>query len=142
MLSPADAAKKWAQKLGGAVAEWEAGVNSVTVAPNAKAAAAAQDYLQGVMASVNSGQFAAANNRVSLDQWKTRTRTKGRERLASGATEAIPRMQAYMTESFPVIESIRQRIQSMPGDSYEARKARAVAFMDAMREYGQQRKGR
>ena len=142
MDSPGEIAKRWAARLGAEVGKWEKGVRDTTVSPTQKAADNIQGYLAGVQAAVNSGKTEAALRAVSNEQWKSRTITKGRERLASGATEAVPRMTAFLTEFLPALESIRQRVNSMPSDSRAARMAKAMEMMRALGEWGDNRRGR
>lgn len=141
MESPQEVAKRWAQRMAAEVGKWEKGVQGVTEPPTHKAAAAVADYVAGVQRAANSGKFEASLRAVSGEEWKRRTVAK-RDRVASGAAEAQPRMAQYLTEALPVIENIRQQVRAMPGNTRDARMARMLEFSRKMAEFGDNRRGR
>lgn len=140
MDSAADVAKRWAARTAAETGKWESGVRNVSVSPTELAAQNVNAQVAGVQRAAASGKTERALRRVSKEEWVRRTTAK-RDRLASGTQEAIPRMQAYMSEALPVIARIRAEVKAMDGSSREARMARAMAFMQKMAEFGDSRNG-
>lgn len=130
MADPATIAAKWAQNLQGAGQAYKDGIMRVTESPMQKAAQNKQGYINGVMEAANSGKWEAGLNRVSLQQWKDAASTAGAARLGSGAQLGKPKMQAFLQQFLPVLANNVAQVRSMPADSFEARKARAIAMMD------------
>lgn len=131
MPSPADAATKWAQNLGAAQTRYTDGVKSVTTAPNALAAAAADRYLSGVQQSMP--KYVANNQAVTLQSWIAATTGKGAQRLASGATAAQPKMAQVFTSLFPYISQVQSSLP--PRGDLEQNIARSAAFQRGMARY-------
>lgn len=131
MPTPANAAAKWSQNLGAATARYTAGVQAVTNAPGAAAAAAADRWIAGVQASQQ--KFITRSQAVSLQQWQQAAVNKGAQRLASGASAAEPKMQSVFTSLFPFIA---QAVASLPArGTLDQNIARSAAFQRAMAQY-------
>lgn len=128
MPSPADAAARWAQQLGGARQRYVDGVNAVKVAPGTLAARAADTWANNVVAA--KPRFVANSQKVTLSDWQAAAGSKGADRLASGAQAAQPKMEAALVRVFA---QINQVVSSLPprGD-IEANIARAAAFARGM----------
>lgn len=135
MISPDAAAQKWAQAMGAAGANYKAGIMRVTSSPMAAAAQNQQGYINGVMAAVNSGKWAAGLSRVSLQSWQSAASNLGAQRLGAGATQAQPKVLAFMQSFWPTLQAAQAQVKAMPADTYEARKARATAMMDALHAF-------
>ena len=67
-LTSTEGAKKWKDRLGGAVAEVVAGVNRVSESPMAKSAAAEDKWFQNIQRAHNSGKRKRALLGVSLEE--------------------------------------------------------------------------
>jgi hypothetical protein len=131
MPSAADAAAKWSQNLGASVNRYTAGVQAVTQAPGAAAAAAVDRYVAGVQAGTQ--KFVANSQAVTLGQWQQAAVNKGAQRLASGATAAQPKMASVFNSLFPFIA---QTVGSLPArGSLDQNIARSAAFQRAMANY-------
>lgn len=126
--NPAAIADKWATSMSSAGPAYEAGVNGVQTAPGASAAAASAKYLAGVQA--NLAKFERNSLSVTLADWKTAAISKGRDRLASGAAAAKPKVVAFDTAFFAHLKSGQAQIANMPTVTYEQRKQKAIAQMD------------
>lgn len=122
-------AQRWANNLGGSTDKIKAGVAAVQTAPTAAAAQQSAAYLAGVQQAVSSGKWAAALNSVSLSDWQNAMTTKGINRIATGATAAIPKMQAFMTQFLPYEANGVQQLSNMPRGGLENNINRAVAMM-------------
>lgn len=129
-LSPSQIADRWASQLGAASSKIQAGVQAVTVSPTQKAASAVDRQVQGVINAAQSGKTQRALQAVTLPQWQQAFINKGLPRIASGATAAKPKMQAFMTQFMPFLSNA---VQSLParGD-LEANIARQNALTRAI----------
>lgn len=136
MLTPQQYSKKWATNISAATPSITAGVNAVTEAPGAKAAQAADRWAQGVQEALASGKFAANVGSVTLEQWRQAMLKKGVQRIASGATEAIPVMEQFAAQLLPVTARAKAECAAMPqgkGSNAVARMMRNYEIMSAMR---------
>jgi hypothetical protein len=124
-LTPQQIADKWASNLSNSTTSITAGVNGVTQAPGAKAAAAADFWLQRVTQS--KAKFATNVAKVSLQDWKDAMINIGVPRVASGAQANKPKMVAFMTKFLPYVKA---GVDALPpkGD-LAANIQRAVAMM-------------
>lgn len=131
--SPQQVADKWATNLGGAATAIKDGVNGVTTAPTALAAAAEGRYISGVQAAVASGKWQAGLNRVSLQDWKDSMLQKGLARVGPGAAAAKGKFAAFMQQLLPYQQ---QLIASLPprGD-LNANIQRMVAMAQGMHNF-------
>ena len=128
MPSPADAAARWAQNLGGASQRYIAGVQAVTVAPGTLAARAAPLWAQNTAAA--QGRFAKNSAAVQLGDWQNSSVTKGAPRLSSGAQMAQPKMEAALTRVFGWINQVKGSLP--PRGDIEANIQRSAAFARGM----------
>lgn len=133
MQTPQAITQKWLNNMSRASEAYKAGVQAVTESPTAKAAAAADRYVQGVQRAVDTGKFQNNLQRISLPAWQQATINKGAARLASGAAAAQDKMQAAMQSLIPYIQ---QGVSQLPprGDM-NANIQRAVAMMTWMGNY-------
>lgn len=129
-------AQKWSQNLGNATASMTNGANAVQVAPTQLAAANPQGYLNGVQQAVASGKWQRRLGNVSLQDWKTAYIQKGIPRVGTGATAAIPKVQAAFGPLLDFVYNTRDQVnQSNPRGSLAQNMARMNAFVQAMSQY-------
>lgn len=107
--NPSAAAQQWASRLGAATQAYVDGVNGVSVAPGQLAAAAGDRWLANTQAALP--RFKANSAAVSREAWQQAAANKGAPRLASGASQAQPKMEAVFTKLFP---AIRNAVSSLP----------------------------
>lgn len=136
----AQVAQKWAQNLGAASTSIQNGVNAVQTAPGQTAASRQALMKARVNAAIDSGKWASRVSSVSLGDWKNAMLTKGVQRVASGATAAQPKMQAFMNEFLPVAQQVSQTVDAMPKNTIEDSVARAGAAIRAFAQWGASRK--
>lgn len=132
MKTAAQSAANWKKRMAVASEDYKAGIERVSEAPGAAAAAAADRYAQGVAEAVASGKYAERAASVSLGDWKRLTLEKGPARLAQGAAAAEAKVQATMGQILSNIEAVKAEIDSMPKATLEDRIARSVAYMRGM----------
>lgn len=110
-ITPQQAAANWQKGMSNSTDKLKAGVNSVTVNPMEQAANAQDRYIAGIQKAVSSGKWQAGLRRKSLQDWKDAMNNKGAARVASGATAAVPKVQAFMGQFLPYINSV---VSSLP----------------------------
>lgn len=101
--NPGAAAQAWSSRLGGATQAYIDGVNGVNIAPGQLAANAKQLWATNTAAAVD--RFAKNSLAVTKESWAQSAVNKGAPRLASGASQALPKMEAAFARLFPVIKS-------------------------------------
>jgi hypothetical protein len=84
--------EKWQRRLKGAIEDMRTGVQRVSEAPGAKAAAKADKWQAAISDSRTKAKWARRVGGVSLDDWKKAMLEKGLSRIASGVDGATPKM--------------------------------------------------
>lgn len=135
MADAATIAQKWSDRMNASSTAYSAGIMRVQTSPMAAAANNVAGYVAGVQAAANSGKWAAGLNRVTLQQWQSQATALGAMRLGPGATQAKPKFQAFMTSFLPFLATAQAQVKAMPNQTYDQRKARAVAMMDALHQF-------
>ena len=113
-LSATEFQEKHARRLKGAVEDVRKGIDRVTESPTAKAAAKADKMLTNLTSSVQSGKWAAGLKRVSLEEWKRKTRDVGVNRIAAGTDASKDKVIAFAEELLPHIDRGQEKIKGMP----------------------------
>lgn len=127
--------EKHARRLKGAVDDMRKGVERVTDAPTAKAAAKQEKMRANILESIDNGKWAAGLNRVSLEEWKGKMLNKGVNRVASGIDEAAPKVEAFAAELLPHIDSVKSKIEKMPDVTLEDNIGRMTEFIRGMAKF-------
>lgn len=122
--TPETIQEKWANRLSGATAEISAGIDRVTVAPGAKAAAKKDKWLANVQASQD--KWATRVGAVSLESWKNAAKTIGVQRVASGAQAKKGKFGAFIREFSSHLEALDSKLAGMPDTTFEQRMQRMV----------------
>lgn len=130
MLTPQQLSQKWARNLGASTEAIKQGVQAVTTSPTAKAANRADAFLMGVQKSVADGKWQAGLRRVTLEDWKNSMLNKGVNRIASGATAAQGKMENFLADFLPHVQSGMAALQSMPRGDLAQNIQRAVFMME------------
>lgn len=128
-FDPTAAGSKWKDRLSQAATDGtlDRGVQAVTVSPGQAAARQADTWATNTVAAKSTWQ---KNVQVPLDQWKSDMLTKGKDRIATGATAAEPKMVQFLTKLAPVITGAKNALP--PRGSYAQNKQRATQMMDAL----------
>lgn len=126
--------EKHARRLKAAVEDVRKGIDRVTESPTEKAAAKQDKMLTNLTAAVNSGKWAAGLKRVSLDDWKRKTRDVGVNRIAAGIDAAKTKVIAFAEELLPHIDRGQEKIKAMPDVTLDDNINRMVAFTRHMSE--------
>lgn len=127
----ATVAQRWATNLGGATQKIQSGVEAVTTSPGQLAARQAQLWVQNTQAAQAKFQRNAAA--VSLQSWQSATVSKGIPRIASGATAAEPKVQAFMSTFLPFVQA---QVNQLPArGNLQQNIQRSAAMIMAMTKF-------
>lgn len=127
---PAEAARRWAQRLGAATDKIRSGVQAVTVSPGEKAVRQVDQYVAGIQRAVAERRWQDGLLAMTLQDWKDMMLTKGLPRIASGAQAAIPKFERFLTAFFPHLETGLRQLESMPRGDLQQNIARAVFMIE------------
>lgn len=129
------AASRWTAGLGAASQKITDGIDRVTQAPGAKAAANRQGYLNGVNGNVD--KWARNVARVGLEDWKTAFKTKGVPRVAQGAQASQQKFADRIAPVFAYMANVLATVDNMPNTTPAERDQRMLTYVQNMRRYGQ-----
>jgi len=134
MINVQAAVDKWQRNMINSAESVKSGVQGVTESPTAKAAAQADRYVMGVQQAVASGKWQSGLQSVSLQQWKDSV-IAGIPNIANGVNKAKPKMQAFLTQFLPYVDSVAQQVRAMPKGGVENGIARASAMIRGLAEF-------
>lgn len=138
-LTPQQVAEKHIRRTKAAVEDMRRGVEAVTVAPGAQAAAKQEKLIQNWNAAIQEGRWAKRVASVSLDEWKRKMIDKGSNRVAQGLDASAGKIEAFFAELIPFQNDLASKIAKMPDLTLEDSIARATAQIRGMANF---RKGR
>lgn len=128
---------KWGTNLNGAGTYIKNGVNRVTVAPGAAAAAAVDRYAAGVNAAISSGKWQRNVSAVSLQSWQSAMIDKGMGRIGAGVTQAQKTKVEKITRLLANVDQAAAAAAALPKGGLQQGIARATAFMTTMSQVSQ-----
>lgn len=126
-ISPTQAKDKWLSRIQGAGQQVVDGVNNVTTAPGAKAAAQSQKWLQNTQAAAE--KWKARVGSVTLADWQQAMIKTGVPRIAQGAADNAHKFEGFMAEFLPHLQSGLAQIERMPSTTFEDSVQRVVFMM-------------
>jgi len=133
-LTSAEFREKHARRLKASVEDVRRGIDRVTESPTAKAAAKQDKMLTNLTAAISSGKWAAGLKRVSLEDWKKKTRDVGVNRIAAGIDAAASKVEAFADDLLPHIDRGQEKIKAMPDVTLDDNINRMVSFTRHMSE--------
>jgi len=134
-LTAAEFQEKHARRLKAAVEDVRKGIDRVTESPTAKAALKADKMLANLTSSVQSGKWANGLKRVSLEEWKRKTRDVGVNRIAAGIDAAKDKVTAFAEDLLPHIDRQVAKIKAMPDVTLDDNINRMTTFIRGMSEF-------
>lgn len=125
---PTTVAAKWQARLSAAATDGTiaAGIDSVTVAPGQLAARASDLWATNTAASKS--RYAANSAKVSLNEWQSAAKTKGVARIADGASQAQPKMAAFMQKLLPFVHQQAASLPARGSITQNLQRANAMAM--------------
>lgn len=131
-LSAADISSKWNRRTKAAVEDVVAGVGRVTESPAVAAIAKKEKMLANLTASVQDGRWERGLSRVTLQDWKTNTQAKVRQRLAGGVDGAAAKRASFDRWMVENLNQVLPTIASMPDMTLEDSVSRVRTMMEHM----------
>lgn len=128
-------AEKHARRLKGATEDIRRGVQAVTEAPTLKAAAQQDKMLARLTEAVNSGKWARGLRRVTLEEWKDKTLTKGIGRIAAGIDAAQDKMIDFGGQLLEYEATLQREIEGMSDLTLEDSISRMTAWCRGMARF-------
>jgi hypothetical protein len=111
--------EKLSRRLKSATADIEAGVNLVDVSPTSLAAAKADKWVNGIMEARSSGRWEKALLKVTLEEWKTKMKSKGIPRIATGIDGARAKVIDFAKQLLPFEDNLMAEVERMPDVTLE-----------------------
>lgn len=131
-ISAADISDNWAGKMKSSVSRIQKGIDGVTENP-AELAAAQQDKMKtNLNAAIDSGRWAAGLSKVTLADWKGKTKTKVGTNLSSGVDAALPKRRAFDQYLVSTLNGVLPTIKGMPDQTISDSVERVRALMEHM----------
>lgn len=131
--TPAEAAQRWKDKLSAAGPTIEAGVKRVQESPGVAAAREAVKWETRLREAMP--KWKARLQNLPIEAWREPMLKVGVQRVAQGAQEKEHKMVAFLNEFLPFVETVKQRVKSMPSTTPQQRIARMVANAEALRGF-------
>lgn len=133
-VNAAEYAEKWGRNLKAATTDIRRGVDRVSEAPGIAAARKADKMLAGITEAINNGTWQNAVAAVSLEDWKRATIEKGINRIPLGVDGAMTKQVQMAERLLSAVESVKNRVDTMPDTTLEDRINKSVAFQRGMSE--------
>lgn len=134
-LTASEFQEKHARRLKAAVEDVRKGIDRVTEAPTAKAAAKQDKMLANLTRAVTDGKWAAGLKRVTLEEWKRKARDIGVNRIAAGIDGAKEKVVAFAEELLPHIDRGQEKIKTMPDVTLDDNINRMTTFVRHMSSF-------
>lgn len=134
-LTAAEFQEKHARRLKASVEDVRKGIDRVTESPTDKAASKQDKMLTNLTSAVTSGKWAAGLKRVSLEEWKRKTRDIGVNRIAAGIDGAKEKVVTFAEQLLPHIDRERTKILAMPDVTLDDNINRMTSFIRGMAQF-------
>lgn len=131
-LTASEMTDKWQRRLKAAGQDISAGIDRVTQAPGAKAAAQANVMAANLAARIADGTWQRNVAKVSVDQWKTAAKMKGVPRIAAGVDAAKDKATDMFGKVLSAVDASVQVVNQTPRGDINQNIQRAVTFMQEM----------
>jgi len=134
-VTPEEFAEKHARRLKASVEDIRRGIERVTEAPTAKAAAKENKMLANLTAAVSSGKWARRLRAVSLEDWKKAAIDKGVGRIATGIDGAYDKQVAFAGQLLAFEGTLLEKVDKMPDLTLEDSISRMTAWARGMSKF-------
>ncbi len=134
-LTAAEFQEKHARRLKGSIPDIQRGVEKVTVSPTSKAADKQEKMKQKLIARIDDGTWAARLRKVTLEEWKQKTLTKGIGRISQGIDEAKAKVIDFAGQLLPHIDKVKADIAKLPDVTLEDSINRMTTFVRGMAKF-------
>jgi len=134
-LTPEQFAEKHARRLKGSTEDIRQGVQRVSVAPTLQAAAKQDKMLQNLTDAVQSGKWARGLKRVTLEEWKEKTLSKGIGRIAAGVDAAHDKMVSFGGQLLEYEATLQREVEGMNDLTLEDSISRMTHWVRGMAKF-------
>jgi len=134
-VTPAEFQEKHARRLKGSLTDMRLGVEKVTEAPGAKAAAKQDKMLANLTAKVADGTWANRLKKVTLEDWRSKMIDKGLPRVSGGIDAASAKVIDFATQLLPAVDAASRKVQGMPDLTLEDSINRMTTFVRDMSKF-------
>lgn len=131
-LTPDKISDKWARRMKGSVTDIQAGIDTVTESPTEKAADKQEKMQTNLNRAIDNGKWAAGLRKVSLSDWKNKTKAKVSQRLPQGVDEAMPKRKEFDSYLVSTLNAVLPEINEMPDMTLEDSVNRVRKLMEHM----------
>jgi hypothetical protein len=140
-MTGAQVAEKWGRRLKGATQDIQNGINNVTSAPGAAAAAQVNTMKNNLNKAIDDGTWQRQVSRVSLDDWKKAALNKGVGRISAGVDGAANKAAASFDKVLSAVDGALGAIASTPRGDLEQNIQRSATFQREMAKRAPKRQG-
>ncbi len=134
-LTPEQYRKKHAARLKASIEDMRAGIERVTEAPGAKAAANADKWHARISEANTREKWQRRVGAVPLDEWKTAMTEKGLPRVAGGIDGAAQKVEDFAAQLFEHQNRLLAEVERMPDLTLEDSISRASAWIRGMSQF-------
>lgn len=134
-VTPDEFQEKHSRRTKAALEDMRKGIDRVTEAPGAKAAAQQDKMRSHLVEAIDSGKWSRRVSSVSLDEWKADMKEKGVGRVAAGLDRAEGKVKAFAAELIEHENALLSEIDRMPDLTLEDSIGRATAWIRGMAEF-------
>jgi len=127
--------EKQARNLKNATADIKRGVERVTESPTKKAAEKVDKWKAGIDKAYTDGKYVRGCSRVTLEDWRDKTITKGIPRIATGIDGAKDKVIHFAEQLLPYQDQIKNEIDKMDDLTLEDSIARMTHQVRRMSEF-------
>jgi len=127
--------EKHARRTKGALEDLRRGIENVTEAPGAKAAAKADKMRARLVESIDSGKWQKRVGAVSLDDWKKAMLEKGVSRVPAGIDSSKDKVKKFATQLLAYEATLKDSVDKMPDLTLEDSVSRATAWIRGMSKF-------
>ena len=127
--------EKHNRRTKGASADMRLGVEKVTEAPGAKAAAKENKMKQNLLAAIDSGKWKKRTAAVTLEEWKKDMLEKGVGRVSEGLDRAAEKVEAFADELIKHENALLAKVGEMPDLTLQDSIERARFWIENMAKF-------
>ena len=127
--------EKQARNLKNSLPDIRAGIERVSQAPGAAAAAAQTRMKDNLNKAIDDGRWAAKVRGVTLEEWKNAALTKGVDRIAQGIDQAHDKQVQMAGRLLAAVDASAAKVRTMPRGSISDSIARMSAFVEDMHKF-------
>ena len=134
-VTPAEFREKHARNLKASLVDMRAGVEKVTTAPGAQAAAKQDKMIANLTAKVADGTWARRLKGVTLEDWREKMINKGLPRVSGGIDAAAAKVEDFASQLLPAVDAAATKAKAMPDLTIEDSIARMTSFVRDMSKF-------